>query len=115
MADSTLSHIHTLDPALQPRAYLLVYAARVAGYPVVITSSRRSLERQRELVGAGRSRTLDSKHLAGRAFDIDWHGWNRDDVPEQFWHVIGPWAEQQLGLKWGGRFSTIRDLGHFEL
>ena len=114
-SDPTLGHIHALDPRIQQHAWLLVYAARVAGYPVTITSSVRSTSQQRQLVSEGRSRTLKSKHLDGLAFDIDWWRWSRDDVPTEFWYLIGPWAERNLGLKWGGRFATIRDFGHFEL
>lgn len=114
MADPTAHNLGTLDEAIRVRAWWLVYAARVTGYPVVITSARRTLTQQENLVREGRSATLKSKHLLGLAFDIDWYGWNRDNVPEQFWHIIGPWAEQNLGLRWGGRFTAIRDYGHFE-
>lgn len=57
---------------------------------------------------------MQSKHLLGKAFDVDVFGFGRDDVPLWVWEEIGPWAEMQLGLKWGGRFTSIRDLGHFE-
>lgn len=115
MAESTVTHINKLAPAVAARAYLLVYIARLAGYPVVITSSQRTFDQQSKLVREGRSQTLASKHLEGRAFDIDWQGWHRDSVPEMFWHKIGPFAERYLGLKWGGRWSSLRDYGHFEL
>jgi len=58
---------------------------------------------------------LNSKHLQGRAFDVDWSGWNRDAVPPSFWHLLGPWAERYLGLRWGGRWLELKDFGHFEL
>ena len=114
-ADPTPAHLARLDPDIAYRAWYLVYAARVAGYPLIITSSARDSATQRALVAEGRSRTLNSKHLTGHAFDVDWYGWHRDDVPMEFWHLLGPYAERHLGLKWGGRFTSIRDFGHFEI
>lgn len=57
---------------------------------------------------------MRSRHLTGDAFDVDVLGMNRDDVPEWWWHQLGNFAESQLGLRWGGRWKSIRDLGHFE-
>lgn len=115
MADETLNHIRRLSPQAAVRAWWLVAVTRIAGYPVVITSTTRTHDEQRALVKAGRSRTMDSAHLTGDAFDIDWFRTNRDDVPRQFWFLVGPWAERELGLVWGGRWRTIQDFGHFEL
>lgn len=109
-----MEHIQALSEPTRTRAHWLVWAARTAGYPVVITSSRRTLAQQRRLVAERRSRTLNSKHVRGQAFDIDIHGMSRDDIPKWFWNMIGPWAERELGLKWGGRWKSIYDPGHFE-
>lgn len=114
MSDPTPSHLDRLEPRTAEAAWWLVYAARVAGFPVVITSSARTLEEQRAYVAQGVSRTLASKHLEGKAFDIDWFGWDRDDVPPWFWNLIGPWAERELHLRWGGRWTQPFDPGHFE-
>lgn len=114
-SDPTLGQIATLSPAARTRAYWLVWAARTAGYPVVITSARRTLLEQQRLVALGRSRTTASKHLTGDAFDIDWYGFSRDAIPEWFWQQIGPWAELNLGLRWGGRWNSPYDPGHFEI
>ena len=57
---------------------------------------------------------MNSKHLQGLAWDIDWYGWGRDEIPKWFWDLVGPWAETNLNLVWGGRWS-FRDYGHFEL
>lgn len=107
----------TLDAATQDAAFWLVWAARTAGYPVIITSARRTVAIQRDLVRRGLSNTLKSKHVDGKAFDIDWLGFNRNNIPKWFWPLIGPWAEVNLGLRWGGRFNVggAPDFGHFEL
>lgn len=112
--DATARHIASLIPALRGPATALVNAARAAGYPVVITSSVRDLATQRSLVSAGLSRRLNSLHLSGRAFDVDVLGVSRNNVPAWFWDDLGPFAER-LGLRWGGRWRSPYDPGHFEL
>jgi len=64
-------------------------------------------------VAQGRSRTLTGKHLRGQAFDVDIHGFGRDQIPMLFWEQLGEGGEY-LGLRWGGRFSGLWDPGHFE-
>lgn len=114
MPDPSPGHLDELAPWTAQRAFLLLYAARTAGYPLIITSSRRSREEQERLVRAGRSLTMESRHLTGDAFDIDLYGWAPDDVPLWFWFQIGEWAEANLQLRWGGRWSSLRDYRHFE-
>lgn len=96
------------------RAHALVTICRLAGLPIVITSSRRSREEQERLVRGGRSLTMDSKHLVGDAFDIDVYRVHPDDVPIPLWIAIGEYAEKHLGLRWGGRWTSLRDYRHFE-
>jgi hypothetical protein len=112
--DPTPRHLAQLSPVVQPRALALVNAARQAGIRLVITSSRRTAAEQARLVAAGRSRRPDSLHLTGRAFDVDVLGIGRDRVPRDFWAWLGPIGER-LGLRWGGRWQSPYDPGHFEL
>jgi len=111
--DSTDHHLAVLSPDIQMAAYYLVLIVRNAGIPLKITSSTRTSSEQASLVRAGRSTTLNSKHLMGQAFDVDIHGWNRDDIPLWWFTQLGQLGEQ-LGLRWGGRWSGFRDYGHFE-
>jgi len=111
--DSTLRHLRQLSPDIQRAAYYLIWAARQAGYPLQITSSVRTRQRQASLFASGASNTLKSKHLIGQAFDVDIHGVDRDDVPSWFWWELGPFAER-LGFRWGGRWKSPKDFGHFE-
>ncbi len=114
MYDPTEEMIYGLNPTTANQARWLVWACRTAGAPVIITSGRRSQAEQHRLFDAGRTKTLQSKHLRGEAFDIDVAGLSRDAVPTWFWNTVGPWAESQLGLVWGGRWKSIYDPGHFE-
>lgn len=111
--DATENHIRNLVPPVGKAAYEIVFAARTAGLPLIITSSTRSRIEQAGLVRAGFSKNLNSLHLQGRAFDVDLWGWDRDDVPAYVWKWLGPLGES-FGLKWGGRFKSIYDPGHFE-
>lgn len=44
--------------------------ARVSVSRFIVTEGLRTVDRQRELVDAGASRTMESKHLVGRAVDL---------------------------------------------
>jgi len=111
--DATLRHIAVLSPEIQDAAFWLVYVVRSAGFPLQITSTLRTRQEQSALVAAGRSRTTASLHLTGQAFDVDVHGYGRDQVPVWFWQQVGQLGEL-LGLFWGGRWQGLRDYGHFE-
>lgn len=45
-------------------------AAELTEVPFLVTEGLRSMKRQRELVAAGASKTLKSRHLTGHAIDI---------------------------------------------
>jgi len=111
--DATMRHLEGLSPDIQLAAWYLVYIVRSAGIPLQITSSLRTQAEQRDLVRAGRSRTVRSKHLSGQAFDVDIHGYGRDEIPLWFWYELAELAEL-LGFRWGGRFTGLKDYGHFE-
>jgi len=108
-----MAHIRALSPDIQDAAFWLVYYVRTAGFPLQITSSVRTRAEQAALVRAGASLTERSLHLEGQAFDVDIHGYGRDQVPLWFWEQVGALGEY-LGFRWGGRWSGFRDYGHFE-
>jgi len=66
----------------------------------------RSEEKQRELVAAGASQTMDSKHLTGRAVDLmayingrgSWELSLYDDVAQAMREAA---IEQNVGIRWG--------------
>lgn len=70
-------------------------------------------------MAAGRSWTMDSKHLTGRAVDVvatpggqvSWEPRHYHRISEAFFA-----AAEELGLEitWGGHW-TVRDYVHFEL
>ena len=81
------------------------------GYPFVIHGALRDREKQRQLVDAGFSRTMRSKHLPGRdgkarAADIVHEGlyWQ---AGKEFWVMLGRLALTQ-GCDWGGLWGLDR-------
>lgn len=81
----------------------------------------RTLERQRQLVRNGRSRTLNSRHLTGHAVDlapminnqIPWEDWSA------FYRIAKTMKQaaqqMELPLQWGGDWKRFKDGPHFEL
>jgi peptidoglycan L-alanyl-D-glutamate endopeptidase CwlK len=86
----------------------------------VVTEGLRTKARQRELVAAGASRTLNSRHLTGHAVDLaalvggkvrwDWPLYVRLAK-----HVKRAAREQKVALVWGGDWRAFRDGPHYEL
>lgn len=113
-SDPTGNHLRLLTADTQAAAITLINACREAGWPIYISSSRRTRDEQAKLVAAGLSANPRSKHLTGQAFDIDCLGLSRDDIPPYFWASVGPYAES-IGLRWGGRWKSPYDPGHFEI
>lgn len=111
---SQWARLRDLDPAVAVRGYWLLAYLDWFGLRFRVSEGRRTSYRQRHLVAAGLSRTLASKHLVGRAFDIDKVGVHPDRVPLNDWALAG-WIGERLGLTWGGRWVDLRDYRHFEL
>jgi len=106
--------VATLNEPTRSKAIELVNFVRSFGIPMFVSSAKRDPVLQRAFVQAGLSNTLNSRHLVGQAFDVDIRGFARDDIPLWWWWQLGPIAERYLGLRWGGRWSSPRDFGHFE-
>lgn len=77
----------------------------------------RSVERQRELLNAGKSTTMNSRHITGHAVDIapwpiswDW---------EYFYPIADAMKqaaeELEVDLEWGGDWKSFPDAPHFQL
>jgi peptidoglycan L-alanyl-D-glutamate endopeptidase CwlK len=84
--------------------------------PFVVTEGLRNLERQKKLKAAGKSWTLNSRHLTGHAVDVVDDDF-RYDIPDMN-HIAVEMkaAAKQLDIPivWGGDWKT-RDTPHFEL
>lgn len=99
-------------------------AAEITPVPFVVTEGLRNLERQKELKAAGKSWTLDSRHLTGHAVDVvdaDNFGYDMPDLTEIAKAMRSASAEFKVPIKWGanvkfgGDFKSVNDSPHFEL
>jgi hypothetical protein len=97
-----LGKLGTLDLVTQRKVGNVLAELKRLGYKPVVVSGRRTLDEQRALVARGRSRTLRSLHLLGRAADVvPAVGGYAADNAKQFWVHMAIAAAKQ-GLLWGG-------------
>ena len=86
----------------------------------VVTEGRRTKARQRELVAAGASQTMNSRHITGHAVDLAAlvGGKVRWDWP-LYSQLAGAMmmaaAELKIPLEWGGKWESFKDGPHFQL
>jgi len=95
-------------------------AAELSETPFIVTEGVRTMKRQRELVAAGASKTLRSRHLTGHAIDfaplvggeVTWKWPPFTVVAAAFKRAA---AELAVPILWGGDWRTFRDGPHIEL
>lgn len=106
-----------VDPRL---SQIVKLALDNSDVPFIVTEGQRSKKRQVELYEAGATRTLNSKHLSGRAIDVAAlvGGEIRWDWPLylKIAKAIKA-AAKELGIRivWGGDWRSFKDGPHFEL
>ena len=89
-------------------------------FPFNVSEGLRSVEQQREYVRQGKSRTMNSKHLTGKAVDlyplsmdrkqVDWSRF--EELADLMFQVA---SDQGTEIVWGGNWKTLVDKCHFEL
>lgn len=92
-------------------------AAELSSVPIVVTEGLRTLERQKQLKAAGKSWTLNSRHLTGHAVDVVDADDFKYDIPDMTTIAVAMKdAARELGVPivWGGDWK-VRDTPHFEL
>jgi peptidoglycan L-alanyl-D-glutamate endopeptidase CwlK len=95
-------------------------AAELSSVSFGISEGLRTLERQRQLLAAGKSQTMKSYHLSGKAVDVyaivdgrvSWEWKYYEAINKAFQE-----AAKELGAKitWGGSWKTLKDGPHFQL
>ena len=78
----------------------------------------RNINRQRELVKAGKSTTMNSRHITGHAVDmvpwpVDWNDLERFEVMAEALEQAA--EELDIPIVWGGDWKSFYDAPHFEL
>jgi peptidoglycan L-alanyl-D-glutamate endopeptidase CwlK len=99
---------------------VMTEALKISPIDFGIIEGLRTLERQKELFAAGKSQTMHSRHLTGKAVDfaayidgaITWE----NHYYEMIAHAVKIAAEK-IGVKivWGGDWTTFKDMDHIEL
>lgn len=99
---------------------VVTHALTLSPVDFVVTEGLRTRERQQQLVKAGASQTMNSRHLTGHAIDVaalldgevrwDWPLYNRiANAMSQSSERFG------IPITWGGSFQTLKDGPHFQL
>jgi peptidoglycan L-alanyl-D-glutamate endopeptidase CwlK len=116
-SERNLEGVHPDLVAVVRRALALL-AEREDWLGAVVTEGRRTTMRQAELVKAGASRTMRSRHITGHAVDLaaTVGGEVRWDWP--LYDTLGKvmkQAAQGVPIVWGGDWKSFRDGPHWEL
>jgi len=93
-------------------------AIQITEQDFTVIEGIRNLNRQRELFKAGKSKTLNSRHLTGHAVDmvpwpVDWNDLDRFEVVAEAMKEAA--EELNVELDWGGDWKSFYDGPHFEL
>lgn len=128
---NSLEKIKDLNSNLQ---YVVNKAIQIIDFAIV--SGKRTIEEQKKLVESGNSKTMQSKHLTGDAFDfvpyVKGIGYLYDHNDKAFLYSVyayyagifmGIALEKGIQLRWGGDWNRngipyidqdFQDLGHIE-
>ena len=98
---------------------IVIETAARCPFPFNVSEGLRSVEQQREYVRQGKSRTMNSKHLTGKAVDlyplsmdrkqVDWSRF--EELADLMFQVA---SDQGTEIVWGGNWKIV-DKCHFEL
>lgn len=100
---------------------VVMEAAKAPVVPFMVIEGLRSLARQKELVDAGRSKTMASRHLTGHAVDLGVLGrfkevrWDPPAYRILAAHIKKIAERERVEIEWGGDWKTFFDGPHFQL
>lgn len=112
--------INRLDGVHSDLVAVVKRAIEVSDVDFVVGEGLRTVERQKELFRQGASKTMNSRHLTGKAVDlfavvagkITWHPAPYDKIADAMFKAAN---ELNVPIVWGKDFKTLVDLVHFEL
>ena len=95
----------------------------------IVTEGLRTLERQKQLLADGKSKTLKSKHLTGHAVDLAvWFDFDQDKVVDsneiswkfEYYKKLNDIVQQaandvEVDVEWGGSWKSFVDCPHFQI
>ena len=117
LSERDLTRMQGVDAAL---VAIVKRAAQISEVPFTVTEGLRTKERQKQLVAAGASQTMNSRHIIGQAVDVaalvngeirwDWPLYPK--IAKAFKAAA---AEQGKRITWGGDWKSLKDGPHFQL
>ena len=112
LSEQRLSEVR---PCLQAIMHEAIARAEDLGMTVQISEGLRTKKRQLELFKAGKSKTMNSYHLNGRAVDVYVNnGWKFEDY-QRFADIVKTVAKEHgQKITWGGDWPQFRDGPHFQ-
>lgn len=95
-------------------------AIEISEIDFCVTEGLRTKERQAELMKAGATRTMNSKHIVGKAVDlaaiVDGHvRWDWPLYPKLATAMKRAAEILNVKIEWGGDWLSFRDGPHFQL
>ena len=93
-------------------------AIKITGVDFTVIEGIRNINRQRELYKAGKSTTMNSRHITGHAVDmvpypVDWDDLERFETMAEAMKVAAD--SFKVSIVWGGDWKSFYDAPHFEL
>jgi len=116
-SNRSLKNLQGIDAKLIILAGLML---NLSPYDFVLTEGLRTVERQKFLVKTGKSTTMNSKHIKGKAFDIailvngkiTWEYKYYKAFADEFKKMA---KFLNFNVTWGGDWKTFIDAPHFQL
>lgn len=92
-------------------------AIEISTVDMTVIEGIRNINRQRELVKAGKSTTMNSRHITGHAVDVcPWPvSWEWEDFYPIADAMKEAAKELNVDLEWGGDWKNFPDGPHFQL
>lgn len=116
LSNKSLKKLEGVNPSL---VQVVKRAIELSSVDFGITEGLRTIERQRMLLASGKSQTMKSKHIVGRAVDVV--AWINGSISWYWkWYIeiaeAMKQAAKELGveIEWGGDWK-FRDGVHFQL
>lgn len=114
---TSLRRLSGVDPAL---VSVIKAAREISSVPFEVTEGLRTRERQAYLVKTGKSKTMNSYHLRGKAVDLvampgGKVSWNLADYKTINVAVQKAAKAAGVTITWGGTWKTIVDGPHWQI
>ena len=117
LSQRSLDNLKCVHPDL---VALVKEAIKITEVDFAVIEGLRTIERQKQLIAQGASKTMRSRHLTGHAVDLAAYVAGGITWKPQFYKPIAKamkLASNDLNIpvEWGGNWLTFKDLVHFQL